>query len=357
MRSEPVPGRRHSPGTADGVRPSMNDVARHAGVALGTVSNVLNNPHKVADRTRRRVEAAIADLGFVRNSAARTLAAGATDTVGLVLVDIGNSLFVDIARGVESAAAAAGLKVLLANSDVDQAKQDAYLHLFDEARVAGLLLAPLDGPLDAAHVVQSHGRPVVLINAPAVDEGMCTVTVNEELGGYLAAQHLLNQGARRLAFLGGPFDLRAISQRLDGVRRAAAEAAAELAVVEAHSLNIGAGRVVGRTLLEASPAIDGVVCASDPLAVGVIQAATDLAIAVPEQLVVIGYDDNHFAAESAIPVSTIAQPGRQMGEAAAQLLLQEINDATGHRHAAVVLDPQLIARRSTEYLGRSAAAV
>jgi LacI family transcriptional regulator len=335
----------------------MHDVARRAGVALGTVSNVLNNPHKVADRTRRRVEAAIADLGFVRNSAARTLAAGVTDTVGLVLVDIDNSLFVDIARGVESATSAAGLKLLLANSDVDQSKQDAYLHLFDEARAAGLLLAPLDGPLDAAHIVQSHGRPVVLINAPAVDEGMCTVMVNEELGGYLAAQHMLDQGARRLAFLGGPFSLRAISRRLDGVRRAAAEAGADLTIIETPGLNTGEGRILGRTLLDASPAIDGVVCASDPLAVGVIQAATDLAIAVPEQLVVSGYDNNHFASESAIPVSTIAQPGRQMGEVATQLLLQEINDATGHRHTAVVLDPQLIARRSTERLGRSVAAV
>jgi LacI family transcriptional regulator len=335
----------------------MHDVARRAGVALGTVSNVLNNPHKVADRTRRRVEKAIADLGFVRNSAARTLAAGATDNVGLVLVDIGNSLFVDIARGVESATAAAGLKLLLANSDVDQAKQDAYLHLFDEARAAGLLLAPLDGPLDAAHIVQSHGRPVVLINAPAADEGMCSVMVDEELGGYLAAQHLLDQGARRLAFLGGPFGLRAISQRLDGVRRAAAEVGTDLTIIETPGLSIGEGRIVGQTLLDASPRIDGVVCASDTLAVGVIQAATGLAISVPEQLVVIGYDNNHFASESSIPVSTIAQPGRQMGEVATQLLLQEINATTGHRHAAVVLDPQLITRRSTERLGRSVPAV
>jgi LacI family transcriptional regulator len=356
MPSRPATGGPRSPGTADGT-PSMNDVARHAGVALGTVSNVLNNPHKVADRTRRRVEAAIADLGFVRNSAARTLAAGATDNVGLVLVDIGNSLFVDIARGVESATSAAGLKLLLANSDVDQTKQDAYLHLFDEARVAGLLLAPLDGPLDAAHVVQSHGRPVLLINAPTVDEGMCTVSVNEELGGHLAAQHLLDQGARRLAFLGGPFGLRAISRRLDGVRRAADEGGADLTTIETPRLNIGDGRIAGRTLLESSPRVDGIVCASDPLAVGVLQAATDLAISVPEQLVVIGYDDNHFASESAIPVSTIAQPGRRMGEVATELLLQEINDTAGHRHAAVVLDPQLIARRSTERLGRSVAAV
>ena len=325
----------------------MQDVARRAGVALGTVSNVLNNPHKVADRTRQRVEAAITELGFVRNSAARTLAAGTTDTVGLVLVDIGNSFFVDIARGAETITAAAGLKLLLANSDVDQVKQDAYLDLFDEARAAGLLLAPLDGPLDTAHAVQDHGRPVVLVNAPSIDDAMCSVVVNEELGGLLAARHLISRGARRLAFLGGPFRLHAISQRLDGARKAAEEAGTELTVIETHGLNIGDGRTHGRKLLEDSPTVDGVICASDPIAVGVIQAATELGIAVPDRLVVIGYDDNHFAAESAIPVSTVAQPGRRMGEVATQLLLTEIADGPEHRHAAVALDPHVIARRST----------
>jgi LacI family transcriptional regulator len=326
----------------------MQDVARHAGVALGTVSNVLNNPHKVADQTRQRVETAIAELGFVRNSAARTLAAGTTDTIGLVLVDIGNSFFVDIARGAEAATAAAGLKLLLANSDVDQEKQDTYLDLFDEARAAGLLLAPLDGSLAAARLVQSHGRPVVLVNAPVGSDGMCSVIVNEELGGHLAAQHLIAQGARRLAFLGGPFQLHAISQRLHGARKAAEEAGVDLTVIETHSLNIGEGRTIGRQALETSPTVDGVVCASDPLAIGVIQTAMELGISVPDDLIVIGYDDNHFAAESAIPISTVAQPGRRMGEVATQLLLAEITEVAEHRHARIVLDPHLIPRRSTQ---------
>jgi LacI family transcriptional regulator, galactose operon repressor len=105
----------------------------------------------------------------VRNSAARALAARRTDTVGLVLTDIGNSLFVDIARGAESAATQAQLKVLLANSDSKAAKQNSYLELFDEARLAGVILAPIDGPLDSALAVQGHGRPVVLVNAPTED--------------------------------------------------------------------------------------------------------------------------------------------------------------------------------------------
>jgi LacI family transcriptional regulator len=338
-------------GQADGdhPRPSgprIQDVARRAGVAIGTVSNVLNKPDLVTEHTRLKVEAAIAELGFVRNSAARALAARRTDTVGLVLIDIGNSLFVDIARGAESAAGQAQLKLLLANSDSTRTKQDNYLELFDQARVAGVLLTPLEEPLDVAHAVLGHGRPVVLVIASSADPLTCNVMVNEELGGYLAATHLLHRGARRLVFLAGFPDLRLIRRRLAGVKRAVAEAGGTLSVVEAPNLGIGTGREVGREIL-LSQSVDGVVCPSDLLAVGVIQAATELGIHVPDELIVVGYDDNHFASESSIPVSTVSLPGYRMGELAIELLLEEIRCPADHTHRTVMLDPHLIPRRST----------
>jgi LacI family transcriptional regulator len=338
-------------GQADGdhPRPSgprIQDVARRAGVAIGTVSNVLNKPDLVTEHTRLKVEAAIAELGFVRNSAARALAARRTDTVGLVLIDIGNSLFVDIARGAESAAGQAQLKLLLANSDSTRTKQDNYLELFDQARVAGVLLTPLEEPLDVAHAVLGHGRPVVLVIASSADPLTCSVMVNEELGGYLAATHLLHEGARKLVFLAGFPELQLIRRRLAGVERAVAEAGASLGVVEAPNLQIGTGRDVGRQVLQ-SQSVDGVVCPSDLLAVGVIQAATDLGIRVPDELIVVGYDDNHFASESSIPVSTVSLPGYRMGELAIELLLEEIHQGSGHVHRTVMLDPHLIPRRST----------
>jgi LacI family transcriptional regulator len=327
--------------------PRIQDVARRAGVAIGTVSNVLNNPALVAERTRLKVEAAIAELGFVRNSAARALAARRTDTVGLVLIDIGNSLFVDIARGAESAAAQAQLKLLLANSDSTRTRQDNYLELFDQARVAGVLLTPLEEPLDVAHAVLGHGRPVVLLIATSPDPLTCSVMVNEELGGYLAATHLLDRGARRLVFLAGCPKLRLIRRRLAGVERAVAEASASLEVVDAPNLAISTGREAGREVL-LSQSVDGIVCPSDLLAIGVIQAATDLGIRVPDEVMVVGYDDNHFASESSIPVSTVSLPGYRMGELGIELLLEEIHHGAGHVHRTVMLDPHLIPRRSTE---------
>ena len=326
--------------------PRIQDVAQRAGVAIGTVSNVLNNPDIVTEQTRVKVEAAITELGFVRNSAARALAARRTDTVGLILIDIGNSLFVDIARGAESAAGQAQLKLLLANSDSTRSKQDNYLELFDQARVAGVLLTPLEEPLDVAHAVLGHGRPVVLVIATSPDPLTCSVMVNEELGGYLAATHVLHGGAHRLVFVAGCPDLRLIRRRLAGVERAVAGAGASLGVVEAPNLAIGAGREVGHQML-LSQSVDAVVCPSDLLAVGVIQAATDLGIRVPDELMVVGYDDNHFASESSIPVSTMSLPGYRMGELAIELLLEEIHQGSAHVHRTVTLDPHLIPRRSS----------
>jgi LacI family transcriptional regulator len=333
---------------SEGSAPSMQDVADRAGVAIGTVSNVLNRPHLVSERTTRKVETAIAALGFVRNSAARSLAAGSSNTVGLVLVDLENSFFVDIARGVESATARAGLKLLLANSDVDQSRQADYLEHFDEARSAGLILAPLDGPLDGAHTVRSHGRPIVLVNAPVPDQKLCSVVVDDRVGGELATQHLIDQGCRHLAFLAGPLQFQAVKKRLAGARNAAKRASVPLTVVEADTLKAPSGRAAAMELLAQTDLIDGIVCCSDPQAVGVIGAALDLGMAVPGDLAVIGYDDNHFAADSIISVSTIGGAGVRMGEIAAELLLDEINDPDHHRHRSVVVEPRLLPRRSSQ---------
>ena len=205
-------------------------------------------------------------------------------------------------------------------------RQADYLEHFDEARSAGLILAPLDGPLDAAHIVRSHGRPIVLVNAPVADANLCTVVADDSRGGELATQHLIDQGCRHLAFLAGPLQFHAVKRRLAGARKAAKRAGIPLTVVEADTLKAPSGRAAAMELLTQTNLLDGIVCCSDPQAVGVIGAALDLGIAVPGDLAVIGYDDNHFAADSIIPVSTIGGAGVRMGEIAAELLLDEIND-------------------------------
>lgn len=329
-------------------RPNMTDVARHAGVALGTVSNVLNNPEKVSERTRRKVSAAIAELGYIRNDAARSLAAGQSTTVGLVVADLGNSFFVDIARGTERLLRLSGMNVLIANTDVDPAREVQNLELFERSRVAGILFAPLDTPLATAGTLPVHSTPTVLVNAPAPNPAYAGVAVDEIYGGSLAAQHLLDLGRRRFVFVGGPMFLSAVKDRYTGVAHTAAEGGATVSVIETTGLGIRHGRVAAEEISSRDPyTYDAIMCASDLLAIGVIDGLRGQhGFDVPGDLLVTGYDDNHFASESAVPITTVSQPGEEMGRAAAELLLQEMSGApTGS--PSMSLRPHLIPRRST----------
>ena len=175
---------------------SIKDVAARAGVSVGTVSNVLNRPERVAEETRTRVQLAIIALGFVRNEPARQLRAGRSRTIGLLVLDAANPFFADVSRGAEEAAARAGLAVILCNSGQDAAKESSYLNLMAEQRVQGLLLTPVDAdPIRLSKLVE-RGMPVVLLDRRAEGTGMCSVSVDDISGGELAVSHLAGDGTR-----------------------------------------------------------------------------------------------------------------------------------------------------------------
>ena len=332
--------------------PSMADVARRAGVALGTVSNVINRPYKVTEKTRLKVQSAIDELGFVRNGAAGSLAKGTSNTIGFVTIDLGNSFFLDMARGAEDEAQTVSKTLLLANSDLNLAKQDAYLSLFDEERMAGILIAPLPNSLGHAEKVRAHGRPVVVLNDALDSTDSCGVLVNNEHGGYLATKHLIELGRTRLAFVGGPESLKPIHDRYAGAQRAVDETGGRVKLehIPTREVQTDDGRKVGRAIIERGPKRmpDGIVAAADLLAVGIVQAfLAESTISIPGDVAIIGYDNNRMAWDSSIPISTLSQPGREMGKVAAQLLLEEIQTPETHVHRRIILEPTLIARRST----------
>ncbi|MFC7850115.1 LacI family DNA-binding transcriptional regulator [Arthrobacter sp. NPDC057388] len=329
---------------------SIKDVANHAQVAVGTVSNVLNNPDRVSARTKDRVLKAIDELGFVRNDAARQLRAGHSRTIGVVVLDVGNPFFTSLVRAAEDAAAVNGSAVLLGDSGHDAKRESHYIDLFQEQRVQGLLISPVGDVADRLDALRQRGVPTVLVDRLAEEDRFSSVSVDDDAGGYLAARHLLDLGRRRLAFVGGPLSIRQVSDRLGGARRAVAEVdGAALEVLDSDGQSVLAGRGVGDSLVEreAGKMPDGIFCANDLLALGVMQSLTMMnGVRIPDDVALIGYDDIDFAVSAVVPLSSIRQPTEAIGRTAVELLTEEL-DAQHPRHRAVVFTPELVVRQST----------
>ncbi len=330
---------------------SVVDVARRAGVSLGTVSNVLNRPERVAPATRDRVLKAIDELGFVRNEAARQLRAGRSRTIGLMVLDVGNPFFTDIAAGVEAAAAEAGLSVVLCNSGDNADRENRYLGLLQEQRSYGILITPVTEKNNRIAEIRRHGTPVVFVDRGS-SRRQCSVSVDDVVGGELAASHLFSLGHRRIAFVGGPLSTRQVADRLAGARSAARLAGVSdsaVSLIETSGLNVAAGRDAGERIAKMSKRTrpTAAFCANDLIALGVLQQMTRQHLDVPGDLAIVGYDDIDFAAAAAVPLTSVAQPRAQLGQAAAELLIQEVMDPKSHQHRQVVFEPDLVVREST----------
>jgi LacI family transcriptional regulator len=327
---------------------SIKEVAAKAAVSVATVSNVLNRPEIVARPTRDRVNAAIKELGFVRNESARQLRAGGSRTIGLVVLDVANPFFTDLARGVEDEASKAGLAVILCNSDDQERKEKRYLELLEEHRVQGVLITPVIGAGARLARLQLRGTPVVLVDSRSPSCGQCSVAVDDVLGGDLALSHLLDIGHEHIAYIGGPPAIRQVADRHEGALRALVRAGRrDLPVIDAGSLNVAGGLVAGAEIAAMRPADrpSAVFCANDLIALGVLQEMTRNRIRVPEDIAIVGYDDIDFAASAAVPLTSVRQPRQQLGRTAARLLLEETSDEA-HQHHQVIFEPELIVRQS-----------
>jgi LacI family transcriptional regulator len=329
---------------------SIRDVAERAGVSVGTVSNVLNDRAKVSPKSVERVLAAIEQLGYVRNDAARQLRAGRSTTIGLVVLDISNPFFTDVARGAEDEADRHRLSVILGNSDENSEREAGYLDLFEEQRVHGVLISPFGDVGQRLTRLRERGTPAVLVDRMSSDHSFSSVSVDDVAGGRMAAQHLLDIGRRRLMFAGGPFGIRQVSDRLEGARSATAmHPDAALEVFELQALTVLEGRRAGEAIA-ARPAgerPDAVFAANDLVATGLLQALVMRGpVRIPDDIALIGFDDIDFASAAVVPLSSIRQPSRLIGRTAVQLLIEEAADPTLSPRQ-VVFQPELVVRAST----------
>lgn len=326
---------------------SLRDVAKAAKVSVGTVSNVLNRPEVVAPETLARVQATIKELGFVPNGFARHLRSGQSRTLGLIVPDVANPFFTEVARGVEDAASKRDYAVFLCNSDESATKEDRYVNVLIQQQVRGVLITPADMKSDRLEVMRERGIAVTLLDREIKGRKQCSVSVDDVHGGQIAIEYLAGLGHKNIAWVCGPESIPQVADRGAGVTKAAKVAGAKIETIRVPLMNAAKGEEAAKKILELDVMPSAIFCANDLLALGVMRALQANKIRIPEQVSVLGYDNIEFAPSAAVPLSSIAQPSYQMGVTAADLLLNECEDGENHEHQQIRFQPQLVERAST----------
>lgn len=325
-------------------RPGIRQVAERAGVAVGTVSAYLNHPDRVSAERARRIAEAIDELGFVPSIAGRQLRLGVSTLIGYLSPDVSNPHFSEIAEEVERRAERLGMTVFFAHSHGDHDRENAYLEAFEQRQVRGLLVASFAPIEDRLAAMRDRGTSSVLVGRRACRAEQPSVSIDDVSGGRQAARHLLGNGCRRLAFVGGPLPVQQVADRLAGAR----EVASELEVIEVEERSIVAGRGVGAELARrpAGERPDAVFAANDVLALGILQSLVAGGVSVPRDVALVGYDDNEFAEASLIPLTSVRARHEGFGATAVDLLFEAIE------HGSVadpqrVYEPELVVRESS----------
>lgn len=324
----------------------MHDVARRAGVSVGTVSHALNHPDRLAAATLERVTAAIEDLGFVRSRSARQLRAGSSATVALVVRDIANPFYVEIARALEEHLAPHDLSMMLCSTGPDGARLERATRMVLEHQVRAVVVAAEQGSDEIADALLKRGYRVVLVDAGAQRRDVASVGVDSVAGGRLAVGHLLGLGRRRIGVLTGPPTVAQTIERLSGARRAVEQAGLApdgvLTQIDAPAFTADGGADAMRRLLDAAPDCTGVFAANDIMAIGAMRQLRAHDHAIPDQIALVGYDDIPVAAELITPLTSVRQPVAELARLAGDLALAE-GPAEPRR---ILLEPELVVRAS-----------
>ncbi len=328
-------------------RVTISDVAREAGVSLMTVSRAINGKGEISPSTRQHVLDVIERLGYRPSGIARGLATQRTGTIGLVVPDVANPFFSDVARGAQDRARAAGYHVFVCNTDESPQRESSILESLEEQRVDGLVLCSSRLQDDLLCAALEHHPATVLVNRRLADGRVGAVMLADEAGARLAVEHLLQSGHKKIGFLAGPLTSYSSRQRTRGYEAAmgAAGVAHNLDWVRPCSYEVKGGRETARALLFDYPGLTALFCYNDLVAVGALQACTELGRRVPDDLAVVGFDDIPMAAVVTPALTTCCVPRYELGEQAMKLLLDRINGCSEDCQE-VILYPTLVVRAS-----------
>ncbi len=309
---------------------TIKDIARLAGVSTATVSKVVNGKdQKISSATRTRVMAIIEEAGYVPNRIASSMVTKKTKTLGLIIPDIANPFFPEIARGAEDLANREGYTLILCNSDNNLEKEDAYIDMLQEKMVDGIIFTASSSRTEISSALKRVRIPVITVDRD-IDglKSQKKIIVDNEIGAFDAVTYMTERGYKSILHLSGPMTSKPAQERYSGYLRALASK--NIKPVENHLIS---GTYTGewgfngvQKLIDEGVEFDGLFCGNDLIALGALKALQHNGIKIPTEVGVVGFDDIYMATMVSPELTTVRQPNYDMGFQAAELLVNTIQN-------------------------------
>lgn len=330
-------------------RATIKDVAKAANVSIATVSHVINETRYVEDETKQRVLLALKQLDYRPNIVARSMRNGKTCTIGLVVPDVSNLFFSEIARRIENYGFEKGYSVILCNSDNNLKKESQYFDILLAKSVDGVIFMPTGNEINSFDDYILKNIPIVVADRNYYGDTVDTVMIDNEYGGWLATNHLIECGCKKIACITGPDFVESGIQRVEGYQRALHEAGiAEVPSLIVHGdFSMQSGYKAMDALITAGKEIDSVFVLNDMMAIGAMACIRAHGRSIPEDIAVIGFDNIELAASMYPSLSTIAQPMEEIAASLVNILLER-KKYPNLSTKRMVFHPSLIVRNTTK---------
>jgi len=328
---------------------SLTDVARKAGVSIATVSRVISHPEKVTLETQQLVQRVMSELDYRPNRVARRLRqrGGRRHLLGLIIPDIQNPFFAEMARGVEDVAYANQFAVMLCNSDEDLKKEAFYLDVMRDESVDGIILPPIHDRDPAVLKFAASGMPMVSVDRSLANSPIDQVEVDNRQGALEAIEHLIGLKHQRIGLITGSLNVSTSRERKAGYEQAlmAHHLRLDERLIRVGDNKQASGRVLAEELLALSNRPTALFVTNNLMAVGAIEAIHARKLRIPADVAIIGFDDLPWAEALDPPLTVVRQPAYEVGRSAVELLLRRLENRDAPA-ASLRLKPRLILRRS-----------
>lgn len=330
---------------------NIQDVAKHAGVSISTVSRVLNGNERVNSEVKKRVEEAVRALAYQPNPAARSLRTNRSRIIGLLISDIQNPFFMGLIRGVEDQALQHEYSLILCNSNESPQREQQYLNILWAERVAGAIIVPTREHLDedALRRFRERGIPIVAVDRAVKDKSIDSVLVDNIRGAREAVTHLISNGYRRIGVITGPTTITTGRDRLEGYAQALAAAGIprDPAIEHSGTFKAESGEALAEQLLAIDPGVEAIFAGNNLMTLGVLKALQSHNMRVPEDIAVVGYDEIAWAELGSVALTTVIQPVYELGTTAALRLFQRLQNPSIQSRQEITLAPTLRIRGSS----------